>query len=134
MTSESRSLRSTIACLMDKAGIESLFGRIARLRERLDDKSGQQAQGWTATVDTGDVRVTISGVKDFQDIEDEMATALVWLWSMKDRVIAHAISNGQRRRWVEAEITADPVLSICADLANEQKHDSAYSHGSRSKK
>jgi hypothetical protein len=46
----------------------------------------------------------------------------VWLWSFKDYLKVYAQSLGKSGRWVEAEASADPCLSMCADIANRVKH------------
>jgi hypothetical protein len=120
---------------MDREKVEALFDRIGRFRDRVRETAGPDVQEWTAKTSEGAThRVMLSGVKGFDSVGDDVASALVWLWSLKDRLKKYATSLGRSHDWVDVMVTADPCLSICADLANGEKHDSSYSRGSRSHK
>lgn len=119
---------------MNRKSIDDLFARLGRFRKRLADKTGATMQ-WEAKAENGSAQqVSVSGVKDFDTLADDVATAFVWIWSMKDPMKQYSIEKGRSARWLEVQIDHDPCLSVCADLANEGKHSSGYARGSRSGK
>ena len=103
------------------------------MQTRVAEKEGATTT-WSATTSNGEThRYIINGVKDFDRISDDAETFFVWLWSLKDYLKAYSRSKGQSERWVETEASADPCLSVCADIANCSKHGD-LSKGSRSGK
>ena len=90
---------------------------------------------WEARAENGSPqKVFVSSVKDFDTLADDVATAFIWIWSMKDPMKHYSMEKGKSARWLEIQVDADPCLSVCADLANEGKHSSNYARGSRSGK
>jgi len=118
---------------MDFEALEKLFGRARRLRGRLGVKEGNGAS-WSATLENGETHgYSISGVKAPEEVQDDIESLFVWLWSLKDHVKKFLKENGKSSGWVEPEISADPYLSICGDIANSAKH-GGLDRGSRSGK
>lgn len=71
----------------------------------------------------------MNGIKSPEDIEDDIANAFIWLWSLKD----HIKKFSKDGDGVESQINDNFYLCICADLANASKHD-GLSRKSRSGK
>lgn len=118
---------------MDFEELENLFCRARRLRARLGAKEGVGAS-WSATLENGEIhRYSLSGVKAPDEVQDDIESLFVWLWSLKDHVKKFLEAKGKGSAWVESEISADQYLSICADIANRAKH-GGLDRGSRSGK
>ena len=118
---------------MDFEKLENLFGRACRIRTRLGVKEGCGAS-WTTTLENGEIhRYSISGVKAPDEVQDDIESLFVWLWSLKDHVIKFLKAKGKASGWVDPEISADQYLSICFDIANSAKH-GGLDRGSRSGK
>jgi hypothetical protein len=78
---------------------------------------------WTAQASDGNIhRYEILGVKGFDEVQDDVSSTFVWLWSIKDHMQKLAITKGFSSRWLEAEVGTDVCLSVCADIANREKH------------
>lgn len=102
--------------------LNELRDRLLRLQRRLTVKDGIGST-WSAKTEDGTThRYIINGVKSFDELTDEIETMFVWVWSFKDHLKAHARGLGKSDRWIEAEASADPSLSVCADIANRLKH------------
>jgi len=118
---------------VDFESLEKLFGRARRLRARLGVKEGSGAS-WSATLENGEThRYSLSGVKAPDEVQDDIESLFVWLWSLKDHIKKYLDGKGKSSGWVEPEISADQYLSICGDLANRAKH-GELNRGSRSGK
>lgn len=118
---------------MELESIEKLIRFAAHTQQRLGIKGGDGAN-WCAKTENGDThKYFMDGVKSPEEIEEDILAAFHWLWSLKDNVKVYCEKNGVGSNWVEAEISADPYLSICGDIANRTKHPS-LKKGSRSKK
>jgi hypothetical protein len=107
---------------VDYSELEKLIGRADRLKKRLQNKSGEGA-GWPFLVENGETHyISINGIKSPDEIEDDISSIFLWLWSLKDYVKKYAFKKGKNKNWVEEKINSDPYLCICADLANSLKH------------
>lgn len=105
---------------MKTEDINKLFGRINRIKERLNLKDGA-GTSWDYAFDNGEVhKYTLKGVKSPDEVEDDIANAFIWLWSLKDYIKKPM----EDKDWVEGRINDNSCLSICADLANGLKHGS----------
>ena len=102
---------------MNTEGINKLFGRINRIKNRLDIKDGNGAS-WDYAFENGEVhKYILNGVKSPEEVEDDISNAFVWLWSLKDH-----IKKNFKDADVEAKVNGNPYLCISADLANGLKH------------
>jgi hypothetical protein len=102
--------------------LNRILARLKRLECRLADKDGI-GMAWSASVSDGSShKYIIKGVKDLDRIGDDVETMFIWLWSFKDYLKEYARSLDKSDKWVEAEASADPCLSVCADIANRVKH------------
>jgi hypothetical protein len=102
--------------------LEEMFQRADRFRKRLKIKDGE-GTAWSHTFDNNEIHYySLNGVKPPEEIKDELESAFVWLWSLKDHVKKYVIAKGKTKEWVESRVNADPYLCICADLANSPKH------------
>lgn len=107
---------------MNLSEIKKLLGRADRFRKKLHTKDGEGAK-WSYTFDNGETTFySIDGVKPPEDIEDEVTTIFIWLWSLKDYVKKYVLDKGKSKSWVESKVNANPYLCICADIANLLKH------------
>ena len=107
---------------MDLSELEKLLGRADRIRKKICIKDGEGAK-WSYTFDNGETHFySIKGIKPPEEIEDEITTMFLWLWSLKDYVKKYVINKGKSKSWVESKVNADPYLCICADIANSLKH------------
>ena len=107
---------------MDFAELEKLLERSDRFRKKLQIKNGQGAK-WSYTFEDGETHFySIKGIKPPEEIEDEVTTIFLWLWSLKDYVKKYVMGKGKSKKWVESRVNADPYLCICADIANSLKH------------
>lgn len=107
---------------MDISELEKLLERSDRFRKKLQLKNGEGAK-WSYTFENGETHFyTIEGIKPPEEIEDEVSTIFLWLWSLKDHVKKYVMNKGKSKDWVESRVNADPYLCICADLANSLKH------------
>ncbi|MEX2162640.1 MAG: hypothetical protein WD823_00135 [Sulfuricaulis sp.] len=118
---------------MELDNVEKLFRFAARAQKRLGIKNGG-GTNWYAKVDSGETHhYLLNGVKSPEEIEEDILAAFHWLWSIKDNVKDYCEKKGAASRWIEAEISADPYLCVCGDIANRTKHPS-LKKGSRSNK
>lgn len=118
---------------MELGEVEKLFRFAARAQKRLGIKSGA-GTNWYAKVESGEThQYLLNGVKSPEEIEEDVSAAFHWLWSLKDNVKDYCEKKGASSRWVEAEISADPYLCVCGDIANRTKHP-GLKKGSRSNK
>ena len=107
---------------MEFSELEKLLERINRFRNKLQIKEGMGVK-WSYTFKNGEAHFySIDGIKPPEEIEDDIATMFIWLWSLKDYVKKFVLYNGKSKQWVEARVNADPYLCICADIANSLKH------------
>ncbi|RLE44683.1 hypothetical protein DRJ25_06480 [Candidatus Woesearchaeota archaeon] len=103
---------------MKSENIKKLFGRIDRIKNRLGIKCGV-GTSWVCSFENGEIhKYTLKGVKFPEEIEDDIASAFIWLWSIKDNIKKMCKDD----QWVEAQVNSNPYLCICADLANALKH------------
>lgn len=118
---------------MELGEVEKLFRFAARAQKRLGIKSGV-GTNWYAKVESGEThQYLLNGVKSPEEIEEDVLAAFHWLWSLKDNVKDYCEKKGASSRWVEIEISADPYLCVCGDIANRTKHP-GLKKGSRSNK
>lgn len=111
-----------LGCSVNFSELEKLLERSDRFRRKLQIKDGQGAK-WSYTFENGETHFySIEGVKPPEEIEDEVTTIFLWLWSLKDYVHKYVMNKGKSKAWVESRVNADPYLCICADLANSLKH------------
>jgi hypothetical protein len=70
----------------------------------------------------------VSGIKPLDEIIDEIQTAFVWCWSMKDGLKKSLYEFNQEitfkdfSKRFEIEINNYKELTLCADIANSEKH------------
>ena len=103
---------------MKTEDVNKLFGRINRIKERLEIKDGL-GTSWDYAFENGEVhKYILNGVKSSEEIEDDIANAFHWLWSLKDHI--KKLTQGGKQ--FELQVNANPYLVICADLANGEKH------------
>ncbi len=98
--------------------IDKLFDRINRIKNRLGIKTGEGAN-WSCVLENGEIhKYILKGIKSPEEVEDDIASAFVWLWSLKDHIKKIAKDSDD----VERQVNGNSYLSVCADLANRLKH------------
>jgi hypothetical protein len=99
-----------------------LFERVRRLDRRIVVTDGPGVE-WTAEVPGfGTQTYRITGMKSPQELEDDVKTLAIWVWSLKDYIKELLISQGRDGKKIEAFVDLNPVLQVCADIANSEKH------------
>lgn len=63
-----------------------------------------------------------SGIKSPIQLEDELLTLFVWIWSMKDHLKELCRAQGIDPKTIENIADSDPSLAVAADIANHAKH------------
>ena len=102
--------------------IAELFERLGRLVAATKQKAGD-GSAWGYTFADGEThRYVIRGLKSHAEAEDSTFNLIIWIWNAKDHLKRRAEASGQDTQMVEDAVNADPVLPICADLANHLKH------------
>jgi hypothetical protein len=64
----------------------------------------------------------VVGMKQPEQLGDEVLNLFVWIWSMKDYLKALCKQRGGDPNSIERIATAEPALAIAADIANGAKH------------
>jgi len=100
----------------------NIYDRAKRIRKRLEIKDGE-GTNWSYTFEDNEThKYVLNGVKPPEEIQDDIESTFVWLWSLKDYVKKYSVKNGKSQKWVEDKINADSNLCLCADIANSLKH------------
>ena len=76
----------------------------------------------------------VDGSKPLQHVQDDIETAFVWCWSIKDHLIEQLLASNSKikKQTIEDEIDTYNSLVLCSDVANGLKHKTLKK--SRSKK
>jgi len=107
---------------MTLSEVNQLVERIRRAFQRTSERGGTET-GWEVDIpDFGVQKYLITGVKDFQQAKDDVATLSVWVWSLKDHLKEYIKSKGGDPNIVERHVNSDANLQVCADIANSSKH------------
>jgi hypothetical protein len=100
-----------------------LMKRVQRIRSKSSDISFPEQ-----IVDFESSNFSVSGVKPLHEVMDEIQTAFVWCWSMKDHLketlfdLNDEVNQKAFNKSFEREIDNFESLTICADIANTEKH------------
>jgi len=106
---------------MNFSELEKLLDRANRFRKKLQIKNGE-GTNWPYTFDDGETYFySVEGVKPTEEVEDEITSMFIWLWSLRDYVKKYMVEQGKSKDWIKAQFCADPYLCICADIANSLK-------------
>ncbi|SMY36135.1 hypothetical protein [Photobacterium andalusiense] len=73
----------------------------------------------------------VNGVKPVAHVQDEIESAFLWCWSVKDYLIS-SLDGKVSAKTIENDINQYDCLTICSDIANRLKHQNLRS--SRSEK
>jgi hypothetical protein len=107
---------------MNSSEIQKLFNRLARLSEATQNKAGGKT-AWDYTFSNGEShRYIFRNIKSHEEVEDNIFNLYIWIWNAKDYLKNRAKSKGRDPKYIERVINDDPLLQICADLANWLKH------------
>jgi len=107
---------------MKFSDVKNIFERAKRLRTRLEVKDGD-GTSWSCTFENGETHsYELNGIKPFEEFQDDIESAFVWLWSLKEYVKKYSTEKGYFPKWVESKINDNLNLCICLDIANSVKH------------
>jgi hypothetical protein len=107
---------------MNITEINGVFERLKRLSSRLDKKVGEGYQ-WTYTFPDGvETTYILKNIKNFEEMEDDIANLFIWVWNLKDYLKKFAKAMSRSPQEVEDIINSDKNLQICGDIANGLKH------------
>jgi hypothetical protein len=102
--------------------VKQVLDRADRLRGSLDDKTGRTFS-WFAQAGDGHVHYyTVRNLKEPEVLQDTIASCFVWLWGLKDYFHEYCKFTNKPKQIVEEYIEADPLLQLCMDIANREKH------------
>ncbi|MFM1699815.1 hypothetical protein ACJ5ZS_01990 [Aeromonas salmonicida] len=75
-------------------------------------------------VDFDNQSFVVNGIKPLVQVQDDIESAFVWCWSIKDLFINDLISKNKSvsKKIIENEINKHVCLTYCADIANRLKH------------
>jgi len=107
---------------LDAASVAQLFDRAAHF-SKVVSAFGGSGCAWSYTFPDGEThRYIINGIKSPDQLEHEVLTLAIWLWSLKDYLKGRAATLGRDPQDVEAYASGDPSLALSADIANAAKH------------
>jgi hypothetical protein len=102
--------------------VNDLIERMRRLIRRTEVMPGQ-GEVWTAEVPGHGIQTyRLTGMKSPAEIEDDLSSLAVWVWSTKDHLKKLVQSRGGDPADVERYVDSSPDLRVCADIANTAKH------------
>lgn len=75
-------------------------------------------------VDFDNQSFVINGIKPLVQVQDDIESAFVWCWSIKDLLITDLINRNPSvsKKTLENEINKYSCLTYCSDIANGLKH------------
>lgn len=110
--------------------LKLLEARVSRITGHLEEKSGVGFSQSHTFPDGHTHHYKINGVKSLERFEDELLTAFIWVWNMKDYLKTIALANCQAPEEIENIVNASSPLQLVSDVANRAKH--GYLRKSRS--
>jgi predicted DNA-binding protein len=107
---------------MNASEVQELFERLNRFSDRLEKKEGEEYK-WDYTFPDGvETTYILRNVKNLNEIEDEITSAFIWLWNLKDYLKELSKTIGKKPQDIENIINNDKQLAVCGDIANRLKH------------
>jgi hypothetical protein len=75
-------------------------------------------------VDFESATFIVDGSKSLQHVQDDIETAFLWCWSIKDHLIDQLLASNSKikKKMIEDEIDTYNSLVLCSDIANGLKH------------
>ena len=107
---------------MDARALTSLRSRIARLMALAQTQSAAGFEQSLLREDGTTHTYSISGLKSPDQLEDELLSLFVWVWSFKDHLKEAFRARGWRVQDVEAVANGSLPLLLVSDVANRAKH------------
>ena len=102
--------------------VEATLARARRFRGRVDDRAGP-GTSWEFTFPDGVTqRMTIEGIRPFDDLHDDVASAFQWVWSLKDHFKRLARDRRSDPNLVEQVIASVPAFKYVQGVVNTAKH------------
>src|SRR5262245_27287880 len=102
--------------------VDDLIDRLRRLIRRSELSPGL-GEAWSAEVPGHGMHTyRLTGMKSPSEIEDDLASLAVWVWSVKDYFKRLVESRGGDPAKVERYVNSNSDLKVCADIANTATH------------
>ena len=101
------------------------FRNMQRRVERAMDAvtKNDSADGFTQALNShSDEKLVVKGMKSPEELEDDLLSLCVWIWSMKDYLKTLVSNAGGDPKKIEEIANDNDALAIVADLANRAKH------------
>jgi hypothetical protein len=107
--------------IMNASEVQELFERLNRFSDRLEKKEGEEYK-WDYTFPDGvETTYILRNVKNLNEIEDEITSAFIWFWNLKDYLKKLSKTIGEKPQDIENIINNDKQLAVCGDIANRFK-------------
>lgn len=104
--------------------------RVNRCRSTIEHKAHAGFVQVHAFSDGSTHTFRFTGIKSPEQLEDELLSLFVWIWSMKDHLKELARARGADAKLIEMIADKELSLGIASDIANRSKH--GYLRKSRS--
>jgi hypothetical protein len=109
----------------DRATPEALASLRARIDRLAKTARLQVAEGFKqvrASADGSSQAYSFKGLKSPEQLEDELLSLFVWVWSLKDYLKGAYRDRGWKEQDVEGFVNTSLHLQLVSDLANKAKH------------
>lgn len=107
---------------MNISGVKKILDRANRLAKNSKSIKGGGAS-WSYVFPNGvKTKYVLNEVKTHEELEDEILSVFIWLWSLKDYFKEVISYRGGDPKTVEAKINYDKNIMLSADIANGIKH------------
>lgn len=107
---------------MNPETLEALRSRIRRIDLAAREPAASGYEQTHKLEDGTTHKYVISGIKSPEQLEDELLTLFVWVWSLKDHLRERYKAKHLDPRLVEDVVNQCPALQYVADIANRAKH------------
>lgn len=107
--------------------IEEVLKRIDRFKTKINQKHGNGYDDECIHAGSNTF-YKFKNIKNLNDTKDELTSAIIWLWSIKDYFVNYLKANGRDKSEVYDEVEKNEYVKIFADLANSLKHSGLDKH------
>ena len=106
---------------MNLTDFRNMQRRVERARNAVS--KNESAEGFTQDLNVHpDEKLIVKGLKSPAELEDDILTLCVWIWSMKDYLKTLVENNDGNPQRIEEIATESDSLAVVADIANRAKH------------
>jgi hypothetical protein len=107
---------------MPSSQLENIRERIERAFNVIEHKSSVSFDQTSMMEDGAQHHYRINGIKSPEQLNDELLTLFVWLWSTKDYLKQSCKVNGVDPQRIEDIANNNVALQLVSDIANSAKH------------